>query len=71
MYNFPRAKAKKLHHVILEGILKLSFNIPIFLGISYLEMHNLFEFYEHMSTRDLARPIKEHEFSLGFCYGDC
>lgn len=69
MCNFPRAKAKKLH-VILEEILEHSFNIPIFLGISYLEMHHLFEFYEHMPTRDLARSIKE-QFSLGFCYGDC
>lgn len=67
MCNFPRAMAKILHNVILEDILELSFNIPIFLGISYSEMHNLFEFYEHMSTRDLASPIKEHEFSLGFC----
>lgn len=27
MCNFPRAKAKKLHHIILEDILELSFNI--------------------------------------------
>lgn len=47
MCNFPKAKAKKLHHAILEDILELSFKIPIFLSISYLEMHNLFEFYEH------------------------
>lgn len=59
MCNFPKAKAKKLHHVILQ----LSFKIPTFFGISYLEMHNLFEFYEHMTTRDSARTIKEHEFS--------
>lgn len=54
MCNFPRATAKILHHVILEGSLELSFNIPIFLAISYLEMQNLFEFYEHMSKQDLA-----------------
>lgn len=40
-------------------------------SISYLEMYNRFEFYEPMSTRNLATPIKEDEFSLGFCYGDC